>query len=49
MLLPEILPEPYQRPYTLVVDLDGTLVQSKWTVNWGGWRAGRGGGAPRAC
>ena len=32
MLLPDILPEPYQRPYTLVVDLDGVLVHSKWTV-----------------
>ena len=31
-LLPDPLPEPYQRPYTLVINLDDTLVHSTWDV-----------------
>lgn len=30
-LLPDPLPFPYSRPYTLVLDLDKLLVASKWT------------------
>jgi import inner membrane translocase subunit TIM50 len=34
-LLPEPLPEPYNRPYTLVINMDETLVYSKWDVSAG--------------
>eukprot|EP01137_Pigoraptor_chileana_P001693 Opistho-2@39668 len=37
LLLPDPLPEPYQRPYTLVLDLDETLVHSDWNKERG-WR-----------
>lgn len=32
-LLPDPLPEPYNRPYTLVINLDDTLVHSTWDVS----------------
>jgi import inner membrane translocase subunit TIM50 len=32
-LLPDPLPEPYRRPYTLVINLDETLVYSTWSVS----------------
>lgn len=32
-LLPEPLPEPYRRAYTLVINLDETLVKSTWDVS----------------
>lgn len=32
-LLPEPLPEPYRRAYTLVINLDETLVHSTWDVS----------------
>jgi len=32
-LLPEPLPEPYRRAYTLVINLDETLVYSTWDVS----------------
>ena len=32
-LLPEPLPEPYRRAYTLVINLDETLVKSSWDVS----------------
>ncbi|WFD07504.1 mitochondrial inner membrane protein required for protein import [Malassezia vespertilionis] len=39
-LLPDPLPFPYSRPYTLVVDLDQLLVASSWdTAN--GWRTAK--------
>lgn len=31
-LLPDPLPAPHQRPYTLLVDLDGMFVASSWDV-----------------
>ncbi|ORY98768.1 HAD-like domain-containing protein [Syncephalastrum racemosum] len=36
-LLPDPLPEPYQRPFTLVINLDDTLVHSTWDPKHG-WR-----------
>lgn len=36
-LLPDPLPEPYRRPYTLVINLDETLVKSSWDKEHG-WR-----------
>ncbi|KAI8066568.1 HAD-like domain-containing protein [Gongronella butleri] len=36
-LLPDPLPEPYGRPYTLVINMDETLVYSTWTREHG-WR-----------
>jgi import inner membrane translocase subunit TIM50 len=39
-LLPDPLPFPYQRPYTLVVDLDELLVHSHWTREHG-WRTAK--------
>ncbi|BFZ64729.1 mitochondrial inner membrane protein required for protein import [Saitoella coloradoensis] len=36
-LLPEPLPAPYQRPYTLLLDLDDLLIHSEWTRETG-WR-----------
>ncbi|KAI8143744.1 HAD-like domain-containing protein [Fennellomyces sp. T-0311] len=36
-LLPDPLPEQYQRPYTLVINLDDTLVHSTWDAKHG-WR-----------
>ncbi|SAM01638.1 hypothetical protein [Absidia glauca] len=36
-LLPDPLPEPYRRPYTLVINLDETLVYSTWSREHG-WR-----------
>jgi hypothetical protein len=32
LLLPPPLPAPYQRPYTLIIELDETLVHSTWNV-----------------
>ncbi len=32
-LLPDPLPAPHQRPYTLLIDLDGFLVHSSWDVS----------------
>ena len=32
-LLPDPLPPTHQRPYTLLVDLDGMLVSSTWDVS----------------
>ena len=39
-LLPDVLPFPYSRPYTLVVDLDDLLVHSNWTRE-NGWRTAK--------
>ncbi|KAI7865598.1 HAD-like domain-containing protein [Spinellus fusiger] len=36
-LLPDPLPEPYRRPYTLVINLNETLVYSTWDKE-NGWR-----------
>ncbi|WVR03091.1 hypothetical protein IAU60_000080 [Kwoniella sp. DSM 27419] len=36
-LLPDPLPAPHQRPYTLVIDLEGLLVHSTWDRQHG-WR-----------
>jgi import inner membrane translocase subunit TIM50 len=33
-LLPEPLPEPYRRAYTLVINMDETLVYSTWDVSF---------------
>jgi hypothetical protein len=32
-LLPDPLPPPHQRPYTLVIDLEHLLVSSSWDVS----------------
>jgi import inner membrane translocase subunit TIM50 len=39
-LLPDPLPEPYRRPYTLVINLDDTLIHSSWDKDHG-WRHGK--------
>lgn len=39
-LLPDPLPYPYSRPYTLVVDLDQLLVASSWSTA-SGWRTAK--------
>ncbi|WFC98803.1 mitochondrial inner membrane protein required for protein import [Malassezia yamatoensis] len=39
-LLPDPLPFPYSRPYTLVLDLDQLLVSSQWSTNTG-WRTAK--------
>ena len=39
-LLPDPLPYPYSRPYTLVLDLDQLLVASKWDTS-NGWRTAK--------
>ncbi|CCU98475.1 unnamed protein product [Malassezia sympodialis ATCC 42132] len=39
-LLPDPLPYPYSRPYTLVVDLDQLLVASSWSTSHG-WRTAK--------
>lgn len=39
-LLPDPLPEPYQRRYTLVLDLDDLLIHSEWTREKG-WRTAK--------
>ncbi|KAJ1929472.1 mitochondrial inner membrane protein required for protein import [Tieghemiomyces parasiticus] len=39
-LLPDPLPEPYQRPYTLLINLDETLVHTSWDVDHG-WRTAK--------
>ncbi|KAJ1984541.1 mitochondrial inner membrane protein required for protein import [Dimargaris verticillata] len=39
-LLPEPLPEQYQRPYTLLINLDETLIHSSWDVD-NGWRVAK--------
>ncbi|CAO1638755.1 unnamed protein product [Sympodiomycopsis kandeliae] len=39
-LLPDPLPFPYQRPYTLVVDMDELLIHSHWTREHG-WRTAK--------
>jgi len=39
-LLPDPLPEPYRRPYTLVINLDDTLIHSSWDKEHG-WRHGK--------
>ncbi|RUS24635.1 hypothetical protein BC938DRAFT_473292 [Jimgerdemannia flammicorona] len=38
-ILPEPLPDPYQRPFTLVINLDETLIYSTWDVRmrYSGW------------
>jgi len=33
-LIPDPLPEPHYRPYTLVIDLDDMLIHSSWDVSW---------------
>lgn len=40
VLLPDPLPPPHQRPYTLVVDLEGLLVSSSWDRT-SGWRTAK--------
>jgi len=32
-LIPDPLPEPHYRPYTLVIDLDDMLIHSSWDVS----------------
>ncbi|EPY49258.1 TIM23 translocase complex subunit Tim50 [Schizosaccharomyces cryophilus OY26] len=39
-LLPDPLPEPYNRPYTLVLDLDDLLIHAGWTREHG-WRTAK--------
>ncbi|WVN87596.1 uncharacterized protein L203_102779 [Cryptococcus depauperatus CBS 7841] len=39
-LLPDPLPPPHQRPYTLVIDLEGLLVHSSWD-RVHGWRTAK--------
>ncbi|KAK9763365.1 mitochondrial inner membrane protein required for protein import [Basidiobolus ranarum] len=39
-LLPDPLPAPYQRPYTLVINLDETLIHSTWDMEHG-WRVAK--------
>lgn len=39
-LLPDPLPEPYQRRYTLVLDLDDLLIHSEWSREHG-WRTAK--------
>ncbi|ORY80438.1 HAD-like domain-containing protein [Protomyces lactucae-debilis] len=39
-LLPDPLPEPYQRRYTLVLDLDDLLIHSDWSREYG-WRTAK--------
>lgn len=39
-LLPDPLPEPYQRRYTLIIDLDDLLITSTWTREHG-WRTAK--------
>ncbi len=39
-LLPDPLPEPYHRPYTLVLDLDDLLIHSSWDREHG-WRTAK--------
>lgn len=36
-LLPDPLPEPYGRPYTLILDLDETIIHAEWTPK-SGWK-----------
>jgi import inner membrane translocase subunit TIM50 len=36
-LLPDALPDPYQRPFTLVIELNDSLVHLDWDKNIG-WR-----------
>lgn len=36
-LLPDELPAPYQRPYTLIINFNDTLAHSEWTPEFG-WR-----------
>lgn len=40
VLLPDPLPPPHQRPYTLIVDLEGLLVNSNWDRAQG-WRTAK--------
>ncbi|KAJ1654386.1 mitochondrial inner membrane protein required for protein import [Dispira simplex] len=39
-LLPEPLPPQYQRPYTLLINLDETLIHSTWDIDHG-WRTAK--------
>jgi len=39
-MLPDQLPEPYGRPYTLLLDLDDFLIHSEWTREHG-WRTAK--------
>ena len=39
-LLPPPAPEPYRRPYTLLLDLDELLIHSEWTREHG-WRTAK--------
>ncbi|KAG0222680.1 mitochondrial inner membrane protein required for protein import [Actinomortierella wolfii] len=43
-LLPDPLPAPYQQPYTLVINLDDTLIHSSWDKEHG-WRVAKRPGA----
>jgi len=43
-LLPDPLPAPYQQPYTLVINLDNTLIHSSWDKDRG-WRVAKRPGA----
>ncbi|KAF9392115.1 mitochondrial inner membrane protein required for protein import [Podila verticillata] len=43
-LLPDPLPAPYQQPYTLVINLDNTLIHSTWDKDHG-WRVAKRPGA----
>ncbi|KAF9913755.1 mitochondrial inner membrane protein required for protein import [Lobosporangium transversale] len=43
-LLPDPLPEPYQQRYTLVINLDNTLIHSTWDKDHG-WRVAKRPGA----
>ncbi|EOQ99713.1 hypothetical protein E3P92_01353 [Wallemia ichthyophaga] len=43
-LLPPMMPPPHQRPYTLLVDLEGLLVSSSWDRQHG-WRTAKRPGA----
>ena len=38
LLLPDLLPQPYQAPYTLLIELNDLLIHSSYTRN-AGWRA----------
>ncbi|GAA5850205.1 hypothetical protein JCM3766R1_006809 [Sporobolomyces carnicolor] len=39
-LIPDPLPEPHYRPYTLVIDLDDMLIHSSWDIEHG-WRTAK--------
>lgn len=39
-LLPDMLPEPYQRPYTLVIEMEDFLIHSSWDIK-SGWKTAK--------